>query len=168
LRATAFADPPTAVTFSANDRAALSDVVHRYAAGVDDREFDSVAALFTASAELIVPEPPAALQPIHAHRGQQAIATAVAAVASVARTEHAIVGEVYDEGPRPGTARGRIACVAHHWTQRADEVLDVVWHLRYDDEYESTDAGWRICRRVLTVHAIETRPVRRLLPPDPS
>jgi hypothetical protein len=143
-------------------------VVHRYAAGVDDRQFDSVATLFTASAELRVPEPPAALQPIHAHRGQQAIATAVAAVASVERTEHAIVGEVYDEGPRPGTARGRIACVAHHWTRRADEVLDVVWHLRYDDEYESTDAGWRISRRALTVNAIETRPARRLLPPDPG
>jgi 3-phenylpropionate/cinnamic acid dioxygenase small subunit len=156
------------VVFSANDRAALSDVVHRYAAGVDDRQFDSVTALFTANAELRVPEPPAALRPIHAHRGQQAIATAVAAVASVSRTQHAIVGEVYDEGPRPGMARGRIACVAHHWTQRADEVLDVVWHLRYDDEYESTDAGWRISRRALTVNAIETRPVRRLLPPDPG
>jgi hypothetical protein len=154
------------MTLSANDRAALSDVVHRYAAGVDDRQFSSVAALFTTDAELMVPEPPIALQPIHAHRGQQAIAAAVAAVAAVARTEHAIVGEVYDEGPRPGTARGRIACVAHHWTQRADEILDAVWHLRYDDEYESTAAGWRISRRLLTVNAIETHPVRRLLPPD--
>jgi hypothetical protein len=148
---------------SANDRSALSDVVHRYAAGVDDRQFDSVAALFTAEAELTVPEPPTTLTPIHAHRGRPAITTAVAAVAAVARTEHAIVGEVYDGGPRPGTARGRIACVAHHWTRRNDEVLDAVWHLRYDDEYESTDAGWRITRRSLTVNAIETRPVRRLL-----
>ncbi len=156
------------MTLSPNDRAALSDLVHRYAAGVDDRQFDSVAALFTVEAELMVPEPPAALKPIHSHHGQQAIATAVAAVAAVARTEHAIVGEVYDEGPRPGTARGRIACVAHHWTQGAEQVLDVAWHLRYDDEYESTDAGWRISRRVLTVNAIETRPVRRLLPPDPD
>jgi SnoaL-like domain len=154
------------MTLSTNDRAALSDLVHRYAAGVDDRQFDSVAGLFTVEAELIVPEPPAALKPIHWHRGQAAIATAVAAVAAVTRTEHAIVGEVYDEGSRPGTARGRIACVAHHWTQRGDEVLDVVWHLRYDDEYQSTGTGWRIHRRSLTVNAIETRPVRRLLPPD--
>src|SRR4051794_35954045 len=97
------------------DRAALSDVVHRYAAGVDERQFDSVADLFTASAELMVPEPPAALEPIHSHRGQAAIAAAVATVTQVERTEHAIVGEVYDEGPRPGSARGRIACIAHHW-----------------------------------------------------
>ncbi|MCV7413368.1 hypothetical protein AWC05_03345 [Mycobacterium florentinum] len=156
------------MTLSANDRCALSDVVHRYAAGVDDRQFDAVTALFTADAELIVPEPPAVLTPVHSHRGRPAIATAVAAVAAVARTEHAIIGEVYDQGPRPGTARGRIACVAHHWTQRADGVIDAAWHVRYHDEYESTEAGWRIARRSLTVNAIETRPVRRLLSWDPE
>jgi hypothetical protein len=154
------------MTLSLNDRAALSDLVHRYAADVDDRQFNSVAKLFTDTAELTVPEPPAALEPIHSHRGQEAIAAAVTAVAAVARTEHAIIGEVYDELARPGTARGRIACIAHHWNQRGDEVVDAVWHLRYDDEYELTDAGWRISRRALTINAIETRPVRQLLPRD--
>ncbi len=156
------------MTLSVHDRTALSDLVHRYAANVDDRQFDSVATLFTAAAELAVPEPPAALDPIHSHRGQEAIAAAVAAVATVARTEHAIIGEVYDEATRPGLATGRIACIAHHWNQRGDEVVDVVWHLRYDDEYELTDAGWRISRRALTINAIETRPVRRLLPRAPA
>lgn len=155
------------MTVPADDRAALSDLVHRYAAGVDVRQFDSVAALFTENAELVVPEPPDVLTPVRAHRGRPAIATALAAVAAVTRTEHAIVGEVYDPGPPlSDTLRGRVACVAHHWTQRADDVLDVVWHLRYDDEYAPTAAGWRIHRRALTVHAIEMRPVRRLLPPD--
>jgi 3-phenylpropionate/cinnamic acid dioxygenase small subunit len=154
------------MTLSANDRASLTDLVHRYAAGVDDRQFNSVAELFTIDAELTVPEPPSALEPIHSHRGQHAIAAAVAAVAAVARTEHAIIGEVYDELARRGSARGRIACIAHHWNQRADQVVDVVWHLRYDDEYELTDEGWRISRRALTINAIETRPVRRLLPHD--
>ena len=155
------------MTLSGDDRTALSDVVHRYAASVDDRQFDSVAALFTATADLVVPDPPATLEPILTYRGRQAIAAAVATVAAVSRTEHAIIGEVYDEA-RPGTASGRIACVAHHWSQRADEVIDVVWHLRYDDDYQLTDAGWRISRRALTINAIETRPVRRLLPPDPA
>jgi hypothetical protein len=150
------------------DRAALSDLVQRYAARVDDRQFDSVASLFTATAELLVPEPPTSLRPIHSHRGRRAIAAAVAAVAQTVRTEHAIVGEVYDGGPRPATACGRIACIAHHWNERDDQFVDVVWHLRYDDEYELTDAGWRISRRALTVNAIETRPVRRLLPRDPD
>ena len=111
------------MTLSANDRAALRDLVHRYAARVDDRQFDSIVQLFTAAAELALPEPPAALKPIHFHRGHQAIAEAVAAVAAVARTEHAIIGEVFDLGAATGTARGRIGCIAHHWTQRADEVI---------------------------------------------
>lgn len=156
------------MNFPAEQRAALSDVVHRYAANVDDREFDAVSRLFTTDAELLVPAPPAKLRPIHAHRGQEAIATAVAAVGAVIRTEHAIIGEVYDAGARPGTARGRIACVAHHWDERDAEAVDMAWHLRYDDEYTLTDAGWRISRRALTVSAIETRPVRRLLPRDPD
>src|ERR1700741_1818162 len=120
------------MTLSVDDRMALSDLVHRYAAAVDDRQFDSVAKLFTATAELTVPEPPVALEPIHSHRGQQAIAAAVAAVAAVARTEHAIIGEVYDQAARTGVARGRVSCIAHHWDQRGDQVVDVVWHLRYD------------------------------------
>ena len=157
------------MALSATDRASLSDLVHRYAASVDDRQFDSVADLFTVTAELRVPEPPASLQPIHSHRGQQAIAAAVAAVAQTVRTEHAIVGEVYDVyGATPRTACGRIACIAHHWNERGGEFIDVVWHLRYDDEYEATDAGWRISRRALTINAIETRPVRRVLPHDPG
>jgi len=154
------------------DRAALSDLVHRYAADVDDRQFGSVAELFTPTAELTVPEPPAALRPIHSHQGRAAIAAAVAAVAQTVRTQHAIVGEVYNaisEGvPEPRSARGRIACIAHHFSQRADELVDAVWHLRYDDEYALTDAGWRISRRALTILAIETRPVRHVLPRDPA
>ena len=48
---------------------------------------------------------------------------------------------------------------------RGDEqITDVAWHLRYDDEYVRTDSGWRISRRTLTIDAIETRPVRRLRP----
>lgn len=156
------------MALTADDRAAISDLVHRYAAGVDDHQFDCVVQLFTATAVLELPDPPATLEPIHSHRGQRAIAEAVAAVAAVPRTEHAIIGEVTDGGAAAGTARGRVACIAHHWTQRAEEVIDVAWHLRYDDEYELTDVGWRISRRALTINAIETRPVRRLRPHDPS
>ena len=152
----------------ATDRVALTDLVHRYAAGVDDRQFDSVTALFTDTAELMLPEPPAALDPVHRHCGHAAIRTAIAAVAATIRTEHAIVGEVFDAGLQPDSARGRIACVAHHWSQYGDQLTDVVWHLRYDDEYRRTDAGWRIAHRVLTINAIETRPVRRLRFEGPS
>ena len=83
------------MTLSAADRAALSDLVHRYAAGVDDRQFDSVVELFTEDAELILPDPPTTLEPVHRHRGRAEISAAIAAVAAIIRTEHAIVGEVY-------------------------------------------------------------------------
>jgi SnoaL-like domain len=143
-------------------RAALSDLVQRYAARVDDRQFDTVTDLFTETAELILPDPPADLNPIRQHRGHSAIRGAIEAVSATIRTEHAVVGQVFDAGPHPDSARGRIACVAHHWTHHGDHITDTVWHLRYDDEYQRTDAGWRIGRRALTINAIETRPMRRV------
>jgi hypothetical protein len=153
------------VTLSADDRVALSDLVHRYAARIDDRQFDLAADLFTPDAELILPDPPATLQPIHRQYGHVAISAAIAAVASTIRTQHAIVGEVYDAGPRSGVARGRVACVAHHWVRHDDQTRDVTWHLRYEDEYRrDADAKWRILRRVLTIDAIDTRPIRQVRP----
>ena len=65
-----------------------------------------MAKLFTATAELTVPAPPTTLEPVHRHRGHAAISAAIASVAAAVRTEHAIVGEVYDDGPRAGVARG--------------------------------------------------------------
>ena len=147
---------------NATERTALTDLVHRYAAGVDDRQFESVTELFTETAELMLPEPPATLNPVHRQCGHAAIRTAVEAVSATIRTEHAIVGEVFDAGPQPGSARGRIACVAHHWSRHGDQLTDVVWHLRYDDEYRRTDGGWRITLRALTINAIETRSARRV------
>jgi hypothetical protein len=152
------------MTLSGLDRAALTDLVHRYAADVDDRRFDSVAELFTEHAELTLPDPPATLEPIHRHRGRAAIRDAAATVAATIRTQHAVVGEVYDAGPRPGTARGRIACVAHHWIQHGDQLRVVTWHLRYDDEYQYVETQWRIHRRVLTIDAIDNRQVRQVRP----
>ncbi|MDX1877814.1 nuclear transport factor 2 family protein [Mycolicibacterium sp. 141076] len=143
------------------DRLALTDLVHRYAAAVDDRRFDDVVELFTSTAELVLPDPPRSLDPIRPEHGPDGVRAAMAALSSVARTQHEIVGEVYTDAV--DHARGRITCVAHHWTRGADsDVTDLVWHLRYDDEYAPTGDGWRIRRRALTLNAIETRPVRRL------
>jgi hypothetical protein len=75
---------------------------------------------------------------------------------------------VYAERGEAGHALGRISCEAHHWTVSEDRVTDLVWHLRYDDEYRHTPAGWRFHGRALTINAIETRPVRRLRPHPPT
>ncbi len=150
---------------SADDRAALTDLVHRYAARVDDRQFTALADLFTDDAELVLPDPPAVLDPVTTHRGHPAIGAALGSVAATVRTQHAIVGEVYDAGFQPGSARGRIGCIAHHWVRRDDRLRDITWHLRYADDYQRTaDGSWRIRRRVLTIDAIDTRPVRQVRP----
>jgi hypothetical protein len=44
----------------------------------------------------------------------------------------------------------------------------VVWHLLYDDQYQRTDADWRICSRALTIDAIEIRPARQVRFAEPS
>ena len=94
--------------------------------------------------------------------GATALRQAVAAVEAVTRTEHAIVGEVYAAADDSNYALGRITCIAHHWSESDGKITDLVWHLRYDDEYMRTRSGWRIHGRALTINAIETRPVRRL------
>ena len=145
------------------DRAALADLVHRYAAAVDDRRFDYAVTLFATDGELVVPDPPRSLAPVTRHIGHPAIRDAVAVVAGVDRTEHAIVGEVYTASG-PGRAVGRITCVAHHWSPRGERIGDVVWHLQYADEYVRTGQQWLFSRRALAINAIETRTVRRLRP----
>jgi hypothetical protein len=152
------------MTLDAVDRLALSDLVHRYAAGMDDRRFEEVVALFANDATLSLPDPPRSLEPTAVHRGLGEIERAIGAVAAAVRTHHAVVGEVYTT--EPDGARGRISCIAHHWTRHDEKVTDVVWHLRYDDEYVRTETGWRFRGRTLTIDAIETRPVRRLRPQE--
>ena len=144
------------------DRLALTDLVHLYAAAVDDRRFDDVIELFTDTAELRLPNPPHQLEPVGVQLGRAGVRAAMNALAGIERTEHAIIGEVYAATPEPDYALGRITCVAHHWSQRDGQATDLVWHVRYDDEYLRTKAGWRINGRALTINAIETRQVRRV------
>src|SRR5512135_3554569 len=96
------------------DRLALSDLVHRYAAGVDDRRFAEVVDLFAEDATLTVPDPPRTLQPAVAHRGPAEIGQAVASVANTERKVHAIVSEIYTAATQSAQACGRVACIAHH------------------------------------------------------
>jgi len=62
------------VTLSVADRLALADLVHLYAAAVDDRRFDDVVELFTETAELHLPDPPRTLDPIRVLHGPTAFA----------------------------------------------------------------------------------------------
>ncbi len=152
------------MTLAVADRLALADLVHLYAAAIDDRRFDDVVELFTETAELRLPDAPQSLDPVRTHRGRDGVRAAMSTVSGLARTEHAIVGEVYAPGADADYALGRITCVAHHFTLTGGEPADLIWHLRYDDEYLRTRAGWRIHGRALTINAVEVRPIRRLRP----
>lgn len=150
------------MTLSVSDRLDLSALVNRYAATVDDRDIEAVVGLFTGDGELALPEPPDVLTPARSHRGPAEIRAALAAVTSVGRTHHSIDSEVYIAGSNTDVAHGRIAATAHHWSRRSDGITDVVWYLRYDDEYQRAASSWLLTRRALTIDAIETRPTRRL------
>jgi SnoaL-like domain len=150
------------VSLSVPDRLALSDLVHRYAAAVDDQDVETVIGLFVGNGELVLPEPPDVLTPVRSHRGPSAIGAALAAATKVGRTHHGIDSEVYTAGSNPDLAHGRIAATAHHWSRRAEGITDLVWYLRYDDEYLRAESGWLVLRRALTIDAIETRSARRL------
>ena len=144
------------------DRQELSALVHRYAAAVDDRDIDGVLELLCPEAELVLPNPPDVLTPVQAHRGAGTIRAALDAVSTVGRTHHSIDSESYRSGLKDDAARGRIGGTAHHWTRHHDTITDLIWYLRYDDDYVRTDSGWLLARRALTIDAIETRPARRL------
>jgi ketosteroid isomerase-like protein len=150
-----------AAGLTAEDRLALADLVHRYAAYVDAGAVDDVQALFTEDAVMMVPEPPDRLGPVvEHHRGR--IPDAMAALARMTRTVHEIVGEVYDATADPDRASGAVKGVAHHVLAGDTGTQDVVWRLRYADDYRRTDEGWRFVRRELTIDLIEARDVARV------
>ena len=129
----------------------LSQLVHRYAANVDDGL--GAGELFTPDGVLVVPDPPDVLDPVVTHAGREAVQ---AATTGLPRTFHAIVGEVYTDGP--DGMLGRIACVAHHVV---DPRTDLVWHVRYADTYAQVGGAWLIARRELSIDLVETRPLKR-------
>lgn len=138
------------------DHLKLLAIAPRYAAAVDARDVASAVGLFAVDAVLVAPDPPRDLSPVLEHRGHDAIAAALGAVASVELTVHEIVGQIIDPEPAPDRARGHVRCIAHH----VDGDRDVVWHLHYDDVYVHLADGWRIAQRALTIDLIEIRRVR--------
>ena len=131
----------------------MKDLAHRYAAAVDARDYDAVAALFADDAVLAVPRPPEHLDPVVEHVGAAGVLEAMAALKGVRSTRHEVVDQVYD-----GTS-GRITGLAHHFVERDGVVTDHVWHVHYLDDYVEMAEGWRFARREVHVDGIESHPV---------
>lgn len=149
-------------TLSLIDRLELSDLVHHYAAYVDGRRLDDVAALFTATGLLTLPSPPEQLEPVIRHRGRTGVRAALTALEGITRTQHGILGEVFTAETSHDVASGFITGVAHHWVERNGQLTDQVWYLRYRDTYHRTGGGWRIAVRDVVIDAIETRSARQV------
>lgn len=153
---------PTPLTSA--DRLVLDDLVHRYALLVDQRAFAAVGELFTPDAELVLPDPPAFLDPCTAVNGRDAVTAALGRLTGFDATFHAVVGRIADADPdRAERATGRVACEAHHVSTGDDgQARDLTWYLHYDDEYALVEGRWLIARRALTIEAITTGPVRKV------
>jgi len=141
------------------DRSALTDLVHRYAAGVDDRDLSAVAGLFCPDGVLVVPDDPVGSTSSTVHAGRESVESALEQVRALPATMHAVVGIVLEAGPDPVEASGRVACIAHHVVARHDGTRGETWHVVYRDQYRRTAAGWRIASRELQVQFVERRPV---------
>lgn len=145
-----------------DDRLALDDLAHRYALLVDQRAFTAVGNLFAPEALLVLPDPPARLEPVLEVQGRAAVVAALGRLTGFDATFHAVVGRIADEAG-PDRATGRVACEAHHVSSGEDgRARDLTWYLHYDDEYARVDGRWLIARRSLTVEAITTGAVRKV------
>lgn len=121
-------------------RAAIHDVILRYARGVDRRDFELVAACFT---------PDATVDYGDFFRGEvggliPAIATGLAAFAT---TMHLIGNHLVElDGDR---ATSETYAVAHHRGDSAAKPFDLVIGVRYLDALGRAQGHWRIARRTV-------------------
>lgn len=146
---------------SDDDRRALTELSHRYASHVDDRDWSALGALFTEDAVLVSGAGP--------REGRSAILAAMLGLERYGRTFH-LVGQVrlWVEADGP---HGETYCLAHHFTEADDGTLtDRVLHIRYHDTYAvdsrlrdagppdtgPIEPGWRFARRELDIVATTT------------
>jgi hypothetical protein len=164
-----------------SDQDELRSLSVEYAAAVDDRDGEGLSRLFVADGELVVPNLHDDLEPVIIRSGHDALRRVPDGLRRFDRTFHQLSNHRYAvEG---GLASGRVQCVAHHVTSAPDGTAgdgtsgdgtagdgtagtDVVWYIRYRDDYRRTDGGWKFVRRELHLQWVEDRPISSMGPPD--
>lgn len=151
---------------SLHDRWGISDLVQRYAHLVDAREFSGVADLFEADAVLMPPNPPVDLGPSRELHGASAIAEELGQLGNFLMTSHGLLGHLVTPGPTADTAHGDVKCEAHHLSEHPKDgsLRDLVWLLRYRDDYRRTAGVWKFTRREITIDVVDLRTVKRVNP----
>jgi hypothetical protein len=164
--------PEGGPTDPASARHELLDLSVAYAAAADARDGERLALLFVADGELVVPRYPDDLSPVVTRAGQDALRSIPDALRRYERTFHVVSNPHFEvTGDR---ARGQVMCIAHHIVPAEESVsggpagpTDLVWHIRYIDDYRHEDGAWRFTRRELHLQWVETRPVAALGQPWP-
>jgi hypothetical protein len=144
---------------------ALAGLSLGYAAAVDVLDGVAFADLFTEDGELWVPDLAGSGAPTIRRAGRDQLLAIPSGLARYQATHHAIRTATYVVTGQ--TATGEVDGVAHHLLATdatGPGGVDVIWYLRYVDEYVTTSVGWRISRRVLHLRAIEERSVAHLGP----
>ncbi len=152
------------------DEEALRHLSTAYAAAVDARDGDRFAELFMADGELVVPDFPDDLRPVITRAGHDALRNVPQGLCRHAHTFHQVSNhQLAVDGDR---ATGEVQCVAHHVSAiddgRAEELragTDVVWFIRYADEYRRTASEWKFERRALHLQWVEHHTVAVLATP---
>lgn len=123
------------------DRAAIRDVMHRYAAAVDGKDWDRVRACFTPDATCDYMWFSGDLTTIlgHIERG----------LAPLVSTTHLVGNHLAEIDGDTATAETYTLC--HHRHRTADGFADRVVGLRYVDALVRTADGWRVRRRDVAV-----------------
>ncbi len=150
------ADPDPAAFVA--DRLAISDLVHAYAQGVDRRDPDAVAGLFTEDGIFSAYATPGAAEPTSRSQGRAEITKAIATARYYRQTTHTIGSHLAAvSGDR---ATGQTRCVAYHVLGDEGTETLMVWHILYLDAYARRPEGWRIAERVLRVDLVTDEPLR--------
>jgi uncharacterized protein (TIGR02246 family) len=150
------ADPEQALLVA--DRLGISDLVHAYAQGVDRRDAEGVARLFTDDGIFVAYATPGAAEPTSRSRGQAEIAKAIGTARYYRQTTHTIGSHLATVDGDDAT--GETRCVAYHVMGDDGSETLMVWHIRYVDAYVRQRDGWRISRRVLRVDLVSDQPLR--------
>lgn len=149
-----------AVTVAVEDRIGLRALVDAYADAVDRHDAQGVAALFSPSGRLVVPDPRHPDRPPTSRAGRDDIAAALGPGLGRYRVlTHVIGGQVLHAGT-PVT--GVTTCLAHHVYERdgADRLL--VMAIRYHDTYERDGERWCFAERSLAIGWRDERPLERI------
>jgi uncharacterized protein (TIGR02246 family) len=140
------------------DRLAISDLVHAYAQGLDRRDPDAVAQLFSDDATFTAYVTPGATEPFNRRRGRADVAEALRTVLHYRATTHTIGNHLVTvEGDR---AVGETRCVAYHVIVKKGTESLLIWHLRYLDTFVRESGRWRIGDRELRVDVVTEQPLR--------